>query len=184
MRTGWRGVNDRPAPRWTVLKLQKNSKRSRHPSCFAVLGQNNCAVCVLHQFPLTRLSLLFKTPQSGRSAVVVTELWADAALVGGSRGVPGVSPLWVQRGQPAFLVGLRRSEKGNKCHRGGWESQDHIWRLRVHIVTQRGTYCISVRVCIWRRLHLYGLFKMCRLMPNNQLMWMELTADIEFVAWP
>lgn len=35
MKTGWTGPSDPPAPRWTVLKLQKNSeyKRSRPHSC-------------------------------------------------------------------------------------------------------------------------------------------------------
>uniref|UniRef100_A0A4W6EPU6 Regulator of G protein signaling 17 n=1 Tax=Lates calcarifer TaxID=8187 RepID=A0A4W6EPU6_LATCA len=42
MKTGWRGVNDKPAPRWTVLKLQKNSKSS-----LAYLCQYICLfVCV------------------------------------------------------------------------------------------------------------------------------------------
>uniref|UniRef100_A0A8C9Y0T9 Regulator of G protein signaling 17 n=1 Tax=Sander lucioperca TaxID=283035 RepID=A0A8C9Y0T9_SANLU len=47
MKTGWRGVNDRPAPRWTVLKLQKNSKSSHHPSGLACLCQYDC-VCQSH----------------------------------------------------------------------------------------------------------------------------------------
>ena len=140
MKTGWRGVNDRPAPRWTVLKLQKNSRfipllsllLSSCPVWF-------CVLCASVGLTHVRVSSIFQTRQSRGGAFMVTEFWVDAALVGGPGGLPRVPALWVQRGQPAFLVGLWRSEKGDEFHRGGWESQDHIRRLRVHIVTQRGT---------------------------------------------
>lgn len=135
MKTGWRGVNDRPAPRWTVLKLQKNSKFIL-PFFFFLRVRYDFMFCV----PLSvSHTSIFQTRQSRGGAVMVTEFRVDAALAGGPGGLPGVPALRVQRGQPAFLVGLRRSEKGDELHRGGWESQDHIRRLRVHIVTQRGT---------------------------------------------
>lgn len=35
----------------------------------------------------------------------------------------------------------------------------------------------------WKQHKSGALLKNCQLMPNNQLIWMELTADVEFVAW-
>lgn len=47
MKTGWRGVSDRPAPRWTVLKLQKNSVLSLRPLQFWILPSLRLCVLVI-----------------------------------------------------------------------------------------------------------------------------------------
>ena len=101
-----------------------------------------CSYCQSHTH--THACLRLQMPQSRGAAVVGPELRDDAALVGGPGDLPGVPALGVQRGQPALLVGLRGAEEGDQPHRGGWEGQDYIRRLRVHIIAQRGSDLICV----------------------------------------
>lgn len=79
-----------------------------------------------------------QTSQSRRGAVVGSELWANASIFRRQGGFSRVPALRVQWGQPALLVGLWGAKNGDQSYSSGWEGQDHIRRLCVHIITQRG----------------------------------------------